>query len=77
MDELNAFERIDGTPERVTKLPPNEKKLMDDMMTASREIRHHITDIQSPSDLEKAAALSRQYRIEFMARQMKLQRGGH
>jgi len=75
MDELNAFERIDGAPEKVTKLPPNEKKMMDDMMNASRDIRHHITDIQNPGGLEQVAALARQYRIEFMARQIKMQRG--
>ena len=75
MDELNAFERIDGTPEKVTKLPPKEKKMMDEMMTASREIRHHITDMRNPGDLEKTAALARQYRIEFMTRQIKMQRG--
>ena len=75
MDELNAFERIDGAPEKVTKLPPNEKKMMDDMMAASRNIRHHITDIQTPQDLEKVAALARQYRIEFMSKQMKMQKG--
>lgn len=75
VDDLNAFERIDGAPEKVTKLPPHEKALMDDMMSASREIRHHITDINNPSDLENTAALARQYRIEFMAKQMKMQKG--
>jgi hypothetical protein len=74
VDELNAFERIDGTPEKVVKLPPHEKKMMDDMMTASREIRHHITDINTPEDLEKTAALARQHRIEFMVKQLKMQK---
>jgi len=75
MDDLNAFERIDGAPEKVIKLPPNEKALMDQMMVASRNIRHHITDISTPEHLEKTAALARRYRIEFMAKQMKLQKG--
>jgi hypothetical protein len=75
MDELNAFERIDGAPEKVIKLPPNEKKMMDDMMAASRDIRHHITDIQNPESLEQTAALARQYRVEFMAKQIKMQKG--
>ena len=76
VDELNGFERIDGAPEKVVKLPPHEKQLMDDMMTASREIRHHITDIKNPEDLEKTAALARQHRIEFMVKQLKMQKGG-
>ena len=75
-DDLNAFERIDGSPEKVTKLPANEKSLMDDMMAASRNIRHHITDIRNPGDLEQVAALARRYRIDFMKKQIQLQKGG-
>lgn len=75
MDELNAFERIDGAPEKVVHLSKVEKALMDEMLTASRDIRHHITDMQTPDDLERAAAIARQYRIEFIVKQLKLQRG--
>jgi len=73
VDELNAFERIDGAPEKVDKLPPVEKKMMDDMMTASRAVRHLITDIKTLEDLEKTTAVARRYRIEFMLRQIQMQ----
>ena len=75
MDELNAFERVDGSPEKVVKLPPNEKALMDSMMEASRKVRHSLTNVKTPQDLEQAAALARQFRVEFMAKQIKMQKG--
>lgn len=71
LDELNTFEGIDGAPEKVADLPPGEKSMMNDMMVASRAIRHHITDIDSVEKLEQTAKIARQKRVEFITRLLK------
>ncbi|HUV76256.1 MAG TPA: hypothetical protein VMW00_06395 [Dehalococcoidales bacterium] len=73
-DELNQFERIDGAPEKVARLPEKEKVLMRDMMAASRGLRHNIGDISDVETLEKVAAMARNKRIEYMGRTIKLKR---
>jgi len=72
-DELNAFERIDGSPEKVAALPPQEKELMKKMMQASRNLRHTISDIRTPEDLEAAAAEAKNHRIEFVKQVLRMQ----
>jgi hypothetical protein len=54
--ELNAFEREDGAPENIVKLPEDEKVLMRKLMDQSRGLRHQLTDVKSIDDLEAAAA---------------------
>ncbi len=64
-DELNAFERIDGAPEKVVQLPPQEKQLMDRMLTESRHLRHLLSDMKDAGDLEQVAAKAQSLRKEF------------
>ncbi len=72
-DELNSFERVDGAPEKVVKLPPHERELMTEMMATSREIRHRLSDMQTVDDLRALAAFGREKRVEFRRRAFKLQ----
>jgi len=67
-DELNAFERVDGAPYKVADLPPDEKALMDEMMNASRQLRHQLSDITSVDDLEAVASDAMKTRIEFRSK---------
>jgi hypothetical protein len=71
-DELNAFERIDGSPEKVVALPSAEKEIMDDMLEHSRALRHEIDDIGDAADLERVAAQARNNRVELLARTLRL-----
>jgi len=54
--ELNAFEREDGAPENIVKLPEDEKVVMRALMDRSRDLRHQLTDMKSLDDLEAVAA---------------------
>jgi len=65
-DELNAMERIDLSPENLVQLRGKEKKLAEWGLNASREIRHKITAIHSPADLEQVAADVAKIRTRFM-----------
>lgn len=55
-DELNVFEREDGSPDKVVALPPHEKKLMNKMLNRSRELRHALKEIKDVDSLEQVAA---------------------
>lgn len=73
--ELNTFERWDGSPEKVAKLQGEEKKLMDDMLNASRELRHRLSDLKSVDELEQTAARAQNLAVEFRSRLFTLQIG--
>ena len=72
-DELNAFERVDGAPENVIRLPEAEKALMNEMLAASRELRHMLSDIKSVDDLESTAASAREKRKELRGKLFSMQ----
>lgn len=72
-DQLNALERIDGAPVKVQKLPPEEKELMNEMISASREMRHLLKDIANVEDLESLAALAQNQRRLYRTRLFDLQ----
>lgn len=75
-DELNSFERIDGAPGKVVKLPPEEKEMMDEMLIASREVRHALKELNKGSslgDLEKVGALAEEKRNHFRTRLFRMQ----
>lgn len=61
LEELNALERVDLTPDKIVALPPWEKTLADEALLKSRELRHKVESIVSISDLEKAAAETDRY----------------
>ncbi len=56
LDELNAMERVDLRPEMVVNLPDWERKLVDQVLVASRETRHRLEAMESVESLEKCAA---------------------
>jgi hypothetical protein len=56
LGELNALERVDMTPEKISQLPPGEKELALELLSLSRETRHALEGMRTPDDLEKIAA---------------------
>ena len=66
LDELNIMERIDLAPENIVRLRGKEKSLADWGLNNSRELRHKITAIKTPADLETVAADAARIRTEFM-----------
>lgn len=72
-DQLNALERIDGAPVKVHKLPPDEKRLMDEMIAASRNMRHMLKDIADVEDLEALAAHAQEERRRYRTKLFELQ----
>jgi len=65
-DELNIMERIDLSAEKLVTMDGNEKQLAYDALNKSRELRHLITAVQTPDDLEKAAAEASKTRTYIM-----------
>jgi hypothetical protein len=65
-DELNIMERIDLSAGKIIHLDGHEKKLALAALNESRELRHMITSVQTPEDLEKAAAEAAKIRTQFM-----------
>jgi len=73
--ELNTFERWDASPEKVALLQGEEKALMNDMLNASRELRHRLSDIKSVEQLEQTAARAQMLAIDFRSRLFLMQVG--
>ena len=67
-DELNAFERVDAAPQKIVDLPAGEKQIMDEMLTASRSVRHQLSALQEPEDLLQVAADVKKLRDNFRLR---------
>ena len=66
LEELNAMERWDLSPDRTEKLIGKEKELADWALNTSSDLRHQINAITSVPDLEKAAATASGVKTEFM-----------
>jgi len=56
LNELNAMERVDLRPEMIVNLPEWERKLVDQVLLASRNTRHQLEAMESVEILEEAAA---------------------
>lgn len=56
LEELNALERVDLSPDKIEVLPPWEKDLAYKVLLKSRELRHRVESIKSMADLESIAA---------------------
>jgi len=65
LDELNALERKDLTPELIDTLPDWEKDLAIRALNASRKIRHLLESITSLDDLIHASAETTTVRKEI------------
>lgn len=66
LDELNICERMDLSSENIVKLQGMEKQLAEWGLNASRDLRHEITAVRSPADLERTAAHASNIRTEYM-----------
>lgn len=64
-DELNAMERVDLRPELTVMLPQWERKLANDALNGSRDLRHVMADIASVEHLENAAAGAQRLRTHI------------
>lgn len=56
IEEQNALERVDLTPEKMQSLQDWERDLAEEALTKSRELRHSLESIQSVGELERLAA---------------------
>lgn len=65
LDELNALERKDLTPELIETLPDWEKELALKALEASRGLRHSLESIQTLDDLIHATANTTRVRMEI------------
>lgn len=66
LDELNIGERIDLASDEIVQLKGREKELAEWGLNASRDLRHEITAIRSPDDLEQVAAHASNIRKKYM-----------
>lgn len=65
LEELNAMEREDLSPQKIHQLPPWEKELAIMALDKSRATRHALEGIASENDLEAAAAGAQEFRQEI------------
>ena len=56
LEELNALERFDLTPEKLQRTPKWEREIAEEALLHSRQLRHRLEGIQSIEELEQAAA---------------------
>lgn len=66
LDELNICERIDLAAETIERLDGREKEVALEAANDSRDLRHDITAIKTPDDLQKASAQASNIRTKFM-----------
>ena len=66
LEELNIMERIDLSPESIDQLDGEEKKLARWAANKSADLRHGISGIKTPDDLEKMAAEASRIKTEFL-----------
>ena len=59
--ELNAMERVDLTPERLSRTPPWEKAIAEDALRESRKLRHRLEGLSSMGNVEQAAVDTETY----------------
>jgi len=74
-DELNVFEREDGSARNLVTLPPDEKALMKEMLKASEHLRHQLKEINDVPSLEALAAEAQNIKIDFRTKIFKMQLG--
>lgn len=56
LEEQNALERGDLTPEKIQSLPPWERELAEEALLQSRQLRHNLENLQSIEQLEQLGA---------------------
>lgn len=43
-DELNIWERVDATPDKIAQLPEDQQKIMREALRRGRELRHYLEE---------------------------------
>jgi len=61
LQEQNALERVDLTPEKILSAPDWERGLVDQALQQSRNLRHRLETIETIEELEQAAADASEY----------------
>ena len=59
--ELNAMERVDLTPERLSRTPSWEKAIAEEALRESRKLRHRLESLDRIEDVERAAVDTESY----------------
>ncbi len=65
LEEQNALERKDLSPEKIQRLPEWEKAIAEEALDQSRQLRHGLESIQSVDELEQAAVDTKKYYIKL------------
>lgn len=65
LEEQNALEREDLTQEKIQHLPEWERKIAEEALYQSRQLRHQLETIQSIEELEQLAADTRTYYLNL------------
>ena len=65
LEEQNALEREDLTPEKIQNLPEWQRQIASDALSQSRRLRHRLENVQSLEDLEQIAADARSYYVKL------------
>ena len=66
LEEQNALEREDLSPEKIETLPGWEKPIAEEALEQSRRLRHKLENIQSIDELEQTAAETKRYYIKLL-----------
>jgi hypothetical protein len=66
LEEQNALEREDLSPEKIEALPGWEKPIAEEALEQSRRLRHKLENIQTIDELEQAAAETKRYYIKLL-----------
>ncbi|MBA7689160.1 hypothetical protein ES703_97662 [subsurface metagenome] len=72
LQELNALERVDLTPEKIQTTPDWERELAEDALRQSRNLRHRLEAITTIEELGQAAADTEGYYRNLNRRWWKL-----
>ena len=56
LEEQNALERFDLTPEKLQRTPKWERQIAEEALQHSRQLRHRLEGIETIEELEQAAA---------------------
>jgi len=65
LEEQNALEREDLSPEKIERLPEWERAIAEEALSQSRELRHKLENIQTIEELEQVAADTKRYYIKL------------
>ena len=65
LEEQNALERVDLSPEKIRQLPAWEKQIAEEALRQSRQLRHRLETIRTTDELEQVAADTKTYYLDL------------